>query len=406
MLMLHRPPRDDAPPDVLPADAAKRTIPDFAVFAAVVALCAGAVAFLVHAEDQRVVLSALAACGLAWYAAARFRVIAAVERGAGAHPWPARLVLLGACAAVLVVLREDNFGLLMLATVLIYATVCLGLTIQLGYAGLTNFCAAAFLGCGGYTAAALGRSEGLALPDLAVILLGGGIAVAIGSLLVLPLLRTRGHYAALTTLAFGVMFNVFLDANELLGGPQGLKLAPITLFGWDFSQDITLFGLTFSFYASYVLLCLGLTAFALALAGLLDRSWIGIRLDAVRLDEVAAQVFGLRIARWKILAFTLGNGLAGMAGVIYAKMTGFIAPNNFTLGDSLMMVSIVILGGIGNRWGVLPAALIVVLLPEKLQFIQEYRLLLFAVLVILVLVLSPAGLLPRRTRTLTAGRRA
>lgn len=406
MLMLHRPPRDDAPPDVLPAAAAKRTIPDFAIFAAVVALCAAAVAFLVHAEDQRVVLSALAACGLAWYAAARFRVIAAVERGAGAHPWPARLMLLGACAAVLVVLREDNFGLLMLATVLIYATVCLGLTIQLGYAGLTNFCAAAFLGCGGYTAAALGRSEGFALPDLAVILLGGGVAVAIGSLLVLPLLRTRGHYAALTTLAFGVMFNVFLDANELLGGPQGLKLTPISLFGWDFSQDITLFGLTFSFYASYVLLCLGLTAFALALAGLLDRSWIGIRLDAVRLDEVAAQVFGLRIARWKILAFTLGNGLAGMAGVIYAKMTGFIAPNNFTLGDSLMMVSIVILGGIGNRWGVLPAALIVVLLPEKLQFIQEYRLLLFAVLVILVLVLSPAGLLPRRTRTLTAGRRA
>ena len=239
-----------------------------------------------------------------------------------------------------------------------------------------------------------------------MILLGGGVAVAIGSLLVLPLLRTRGHYAALTTLAFGVMFNVFLDANELLGGPQGLKLAPIDLFGWDFSADVVVLGTEFSFYANYALLCLALLGLAMCLAGLLDRSWIGIRLDAVRLDEVAAQVFGLRIARWKILAFTLGNALAGMAGALYAKMIGFIAPSNFTLGDSLTMVSIVILGGIGNRWGVLPAALIVVLLPEKLQFIQEYRLLLFAVLVILVLVLSPGGLLPRRTRTLVPGRSA
>ena len=408
MLMRHRPTQDEVSRDAttLEAGVRARRASDFAVFAVVVAACAGAVAFLVHAEDQRVVLSALVACGIAWFAAARCRVIAAVERGASGHPWPARLVLVAACLAAIVVLREDNFGLLMLATVLIYATVCLGLTIQLGYAGLSNFCAAAFLGCGGYTAAALGRAEGIAIPDLVVIFLGGGVAVAIGSLLVLPLLRTRGHYAALTTLAFGVMFNVFLDANEVLGGPQGLKLAPITVFGWDFSNDVDLFGMTFSFYANYVVLCLALTAVALALVGLLDRSWIGIRLDAVRLDEVAAQVFGLRIARWKILAFTLGNVLAGMAGAIYAKMTGFIAPNNFTLGDSLMMVSIVILGGIGNRWGVLPAALIVVLLPEKLQFIQEYRLLLFAVLVILVLVLSPGGLLPRRTRTLVAGRRA
>ncbi|MEH3143895.1 MAG: branched-chain amino acid ABC transporter permease [Methylobacterium frigidaeris] len=399
---MSQPPASAALPAVR-SGAPARSLPDFAIFAAVVALSAGAVAFLVHAEDQRVILAALLGLGLAWAAAARLRVIAAVERGSAAHPWPARMVMAGACAAVLVVLRQDNFGLLMLATVLIYATTCLGLTIQLGYAGLSNFAAAAFVGCGGYTAAAFGRIEGLALPDAAVILLGGVTAVAVGSALILPVLRTRGHYAALTTLAFGVMFNVFLDANELLGGPQGLKLAPINLFGWDFSQDPVLFGVEFSFYANYALLCLALTAGALVLAGLLDRSWMGIRLDAVRLDEVAAQVFGLRVARWKILAFTLGNALAGMAGAVYAKMTGFIAPNNFTLGDSLMMVSIVILGGIGNRWGVLPAALIVVLLPEKLQFIQEYRLLLFAVLVILVLVLSPGGLLPRRTRTLAGG---
>ena len=93
---------------------------------------------------------------------------------------------------------------------------------------------------------------------------------------------------------------------------------------------------------------------------MLDKSWIGVWLDVVRLDETAASVFGLKIGYWKILAFTLGNFLAGLMGAVYAKMTGFIAPANFTFGDSLVMVSIVILGGIGNRWGVLPAALIVV----------------------------------------------
>jgi ABC-type branched-subunit amino acid transport system permease subunit len=231
-----------------------------------------------------------------------------------------------------------------------------------------------------------------------VLICGGLVAVAVGSLLLLPVLRTRGHYEALITLAFGVMFNVFLDASDSLGGPQGLKVAGINLFGWDFSNDLHLFGYEFSFYVNYVLLTGGVAGLAMVLAVLLDRSWIGIWLDTVRLDETASMVFGLSIGRWKILAFTIGNFLAGIAGAVYAKMAGFIAPNNFTLGDSLVIVSIVILGGIGNRWGVLPAALIVILLPEKLQFIQEYRLLIYALVVILILVARPSGLLERRTR--------
>ena len=139
------------------------------------------------------------------------------------------------------------------------------------------------------------------------------------------------------------------------------------------------------------------------LASRLDRSWLGIWLDSVRLDETASAVFGVNIGRWKILAFTAGNFLAGLAGATYAKMMGFIAPNNFTLADSLMLVSAVILGGIGNRWGALPATAILVLLPEKLQFIQEYRLLLFAIVVVVILMASPAGLVPRRIRRLDSG---
>jgi ABC-type branched-subunit amino acid transport system permease subunit len=236
------------------------------------------------------------------------------------------------------------------------------------------------------------------------VLIGGGIAaVIVGSLLLLPVLRTRGHYAALTTLAFGIMFAVFLDATPMLGGPQGLKLSSINLFGWDFNNDIRLGRFVISFYANYVLLALAIFALAIFIASRLDRSWLGIWLDTVRLDETASAVFGINIGYWKILAFTAGNFLAGVAGATYAKMLGFIAPNNFTLADSLMLVSAVILGGIGNRWGALPATAILVLLPEKLQFIQEYRLLLFAVLVVVILMASPAGLVPRRTRRLDPG---
>jgi ABC-type branched-subunit amino acid transport system permease subunit len=197
------------------------------------------------------------------------------------------------------------------------------------------------------------------------------------------------------------MFTVFLEANDALGGPQGLKVPGITLFGWDFSNDLVVLGVDISFYDNYVVLTFLLAAAAFAVAGLLDRSFIGVWLDTVRLDETAASVFGLNIAWWKVLAFTIGNFFAGVAGAVYAKMTGFIAPSNFTLADSLVMVSVVILGGIGSRWGVIPAATIMILLPEKLQFIQEYRLLLYAILVIVILVARPGGLVPRRMRRLS-----
>ena len=380
--------------DVIPAGQKAALWP----LVSVVAFSAAALTILVLIENQKLLGLTLALIAAAYFMTARLGGIAAIEASTSAHPWTLRILTVAASAAVLFVLREDDFGLLMIATVLIYVTVCIGLTIQMGYAGLTNFAAAAFVGTGGYTAALLGHSG--VVPDAIVLTCGGLAAVAVGSLLLLPVLRTRGHYAALTTLAFGVMFNIFLDANELLGGPQGLKIPGINLLGWNFSNDLNIFSLTFGFYANYVILTGILAAAAMAMAGLLDRSWLGVWLDVVRLDETAAAVFGLKISYWKILAFTLGNFLAGLMGAVYAKMAGFIAPNNFTFSDSLVMVSIVILGGIGNRWGVLPAALIVVLLPEKLQFIQEYRLLLYAVLVIAILIGWPDGLVPRRVRSL------
>jgi ABC-type branched-subunit amino acid transport system permease subunit len=379
--------------------SAQRAAPWPAIIAAFV--FAGMLAAVAAIDNQRLVIALLCVFAVVWMAAMRLGVLARVERSAGQYPHALRGAILLAALAAVALLHEDNFGLLMIATVLLYATCCIGLTIQLGYAGLSNFGAAGFVGTGAYAAAVFNWLPWL--PDPLVLVGAGLITVIVGSLLLLPVLRTRGHYAALTTLAFGIMFGVFVDATPVLGGPQGLKLAGITLLGWDFSNDIRVANFVISFYANYVLLALAIFALAIFIASRLDRSWLGIWLDSVRLDETASAVFGVNIGWWKILAFTAGNFLAGLAGATYAKMMGFIAPNNFTLADSLMLVSAVILGGIGNRWGSLPATAILVLLPEKLQFIQEYRLLLFAIVVVVILMASPAGLVPRRIRRLEPG---
>jgi ABC-type branched-subunit amino acid transport system permease subunit len=305
-----------------------------------------------------------------------------------------------AVAAVLSVagaLHESHFALLMLATVALYATACLGLTIQFGYAGIANFAGAAFFGIGCYSAAILATRT--ALPHLLVVFAGGAIAALIGSMLILPILRTRGHYAALITIAFGILFKTFLEVNDTLGGPQGLKVPGLTILGWSFNDPVRIGeGFETSFYLNYVVLAVLLAVSAYVVVKRIERSWIGLSFDAVRLDETAAAVCAIDIARWKILAFVFGNFLAGMAGAVYAMMSGFIAPNNFTFGDSLILVSIVILGGLGNPLGVIVAALLLLVLPEKLQVIQEYRFLLYALLVILILLFRPQGLLPRRLR--------
>ena len=369
----------------------------------VTALSAALFVFLfLYLEQQWEI--ALLAVGLVavLFGSVRAGLMARVEAAASDHPRTTIMVNVFAALLVIVLLRGEHFALLMLATVFLYVTICLGLTLQFGYAGIVNFAGIAFFGIGAYTTAVLTAHS--PVPHLVVIIISGLVAGLIGSLLILPMLRTRGHYAALVTIAFGILFRTFLEVNDVLGGPQGLKVSGMQLFGWSLNDNISLGPLgTVSFYASYAIVALLLAAAAYTLIKRLERSWIGLNLDAVRTDETAAASFGIELPRWKIFAFTAGNCLAGVAGGVYAMMSGFIAPASFNFGDSLLLVSIILLGGSGNPLGVLPAALLVVVLPEKLQIIQEYRLLLFAVLVILILRFRPDGLLPRKMREYYAG---
>lgn len=309
-----------------------------------------------------------------------------------------------AIAAAIVVagyFREDHFVLLLLCTVLLYTVATLGLNVQFGYAGVLNFAGASFFGIGAYTAAVLNQHT--AIPHLIVLLLGGLMAALIGCLLLWPVLRTRGHYAAVITIAFALLFKTFLEVNDVLGGPQGLQVRSMNVLGWSFNNNIEIGGLRLSFYTNYFATSLLILIGAFVLVRRLERSWIGLNLDALRLDETAAGCFGLNIVRWKVTAFLLGNFLIGIAGTLQGMVVGFVQPNSYTFADSLIFVSILLLGGIGNPWGVAVATVIVVIVPEKLQVIQEYRFLLYAALVMMVLLFRPEGLLPRPVRNYFSG---
>ena len=356
---------------------------------------------LLRAESQAEIALLIGLAIALGVVALRTRWLSPLARTLGAREGLSQgLALVGALLLALL-LREDDFALLLLVRVLIITVACLGLNVQFGYAGVVNFAGASFFGVGGYTAAVLSRVAGL--PDLVILLAGGAAAALSGTALLLPILRTRGHYAALITIAFALLFRTFLEVNDSLGGPQGLKLPELVVGPFHFNDPVALGPLEGSFYLRYVLLALVLLALAFALVQRLERSFIGITLDAIRLDETASASFGLDIARWKIAAFTLGNFVTGVAGALSAFLIGFIAPNNYTFAESLIFVSILLLGGMGNPWGVALATAIVIVLPEKLQVIQEYRFLLFSGFVVLVLLFRPVGLVPRPLRRL-AGR--
>lgn len=362
---------------------------------AVAAITAYAIGFL-HAESEGTVAGLIVLAAAVVIGGQRVGVLTGVRTAFREQEQAMHAAMLLGALAVGWVFREDHFAILMLTTALLYMTACFGLNVQLGYTGILNFAGASFLGVGAYTAAVLGANT--AIPPILILPLGGVAAAVVGSILILPVLRTRGHYAAVVTIAFAVLFKTFLEVNPALGGPQGLMVPQMSLFGWGFNTNIEIGAFFGSFYLNYYLLALAMMVAAFSLSRRVERSWVGLNMDAVRIDELAASCFGINPARWKITAFMLGNFMIGVAGALLGMMLGFIAPTNFTFADSLILLSIVLLGGMGSVWGIALASVMLVILPEKLQMIQEYRFLIFAALVILVLRFRPNGLLPRGDR--------
>ena len=289
---------------------------------------------------------------------------------------------------------------------MIYVMLGLGLNIVVGFAGLLDLGFVGFYAVGAYTYALLfhwaGWSFWEALP------LAGAVAACFGFVLGFPVLRLRGDYLAIVTLGFGEIIRLLLiNLTSFTGGPDGISGIPKpTVFGLELTRTPSseggttfhqFFGLEFQ--SLHMVIALYLMALALALVTLwissrLIRMPIGRAWEALREDEIASRSLGLHPMKIKLSAFTLGAMFAGLGGAFFAARQGIVNPESFTFIESALILAIVVLGGMGSQLGVIIAAIVLTVLPELARGFAEYRMLIFGLVMVLMMIWRPQGLLP------------
>jgi branched-chain amino acid transport system permease protein len=298
--------------------------------------------------------------------------------------------------------RITNFAIL-------YVLLALGLNIVVGFAGLLDLGYIAFYAVGAYVYALLASPQfGLHLPFWVILPIGAAVAALFGVLLGAPTLKLRGDYLAIVTLGFGEIVRIFLNnlsrPVNITNGPQGITgIDPFNLGGFRFDSPIKYY---------YVLLAVALAIIVINLR--LQNSRIGRAWEAIREDETAARAMGIDTRNLKLLAFAMGASFGGIAGGMFSAIQAFISPESFVLVESIMVISMVVLGGMGNVWGVILGALLLSFVPEILRWtvtpVQEalfgrmivepevIRMLLFGLALVLIMLYRPAGLLPSAVR--------
>lgn len=358
---------------------------------------AAAILFL-RSDDTAVLLLCLAGAVLAILALSRpSRVAAFVQASFRAQKWLAIGWAFLLAAAVPVLLRDSSYLLHLLILAQLYAVLAMALNFQLGSANIVNFATAASYGIGAYTSALLAVHFGLSF--WLSILAAAFMATLFGFLLGLPCMRTRDYYLALVTIAFGIVVHQLLNNFEWTGGPNGIvNIPPPELFGHSFRSPIEIAGLSLPPQANFYFLALALVGLTLLTARRLHHSRIGLAWNAIRADELAARCQGIDVTKYKVLAFCVDAFLSALAGTIYAHYVSYISPDNFTFLVSVTIVTMVIVGGMDNVYGVLVGAVLLSVLPEKFRAFEDYRLLMYGLIVILMLLFRPQGLFPRGLR--------
>ena len=287
-----------------------------------------------------------------------------------------------------VVQMAGNAWVRIIDIALLYVLLALGLNIVVGYAGLLDLGYVAFYAVGAYMLGLLASPQltetfpaiaaafpnGLHAPWWIVIPLGALVAGLAGVLLGTPTLKLRGDYLAIVTLGFGEIVRVFLNNLDapvnVTNGPKGITgIDEISIFGVDLGKTQHLFGLEMPKVTNYYFLFLVLVVFAVVICHRLERSRIGRAWMAIREDEIAAKAMGINTRNLKLLAFGMGATFGGVSGTMFASFQGFISPESFSLQESVMIVAMVVLGGIGHLPGVIVGALLLSALPEVLRYV-------------------------------------
>jgi len=303
---------------------------------------------------------------------------------------------------------------------ILFVFLSLGLNIVVGFAGLLDLGYIAFYAVGAYVYALLASPHfNIHWPFWAILPIGAAVAALFGVLIGAPTLKLRGDYLAIVTLGFGEIVRIFLNnlshPVNITNGPQGIaRIDPFRVDGVDFSKSDSFLGLTFSGPIKYYYLLLLVLLAVIFINVRLQDSRIGRAWEAVREDEVAARAMGIDTRNIKLLAFAMGASFGGIAGGMFSAIQGFISPESFVLVESIMVVSMVVLGGMGNIWGVILGAVLLSFVPEILRFTVEpvqmrlfgrmliepevIRMLIFGFALVLVMAFRPGGLWPSAVR--------
>lgn len=313
------------------------------------------------------------------------------------------------------------------ALALLYVLLALGLNIVVGYAGLLDLGYVAFYAVGAYMYALLASPHlsenfewiaaafpnGLHMPFWIVVPLAALLAAMAGVLLGTPVLKLRGDYLAIVTLGFGEIIRVFMNNMEhplnITNGPRGLdRIDSMSVLGFDLGKSHEILGATIPSVTMYYWTFLGLVIASVVVCFRLERSRIGRAWMAIREDEIAAKAMGINTRNMKLLAFGMGATFGGISGAMFASFQGFISPESFSLQESIIIVAMIVLGGLGHLPGVILGAFVLALLPEVLRYVAGdvqnltggridasiLRQLLVALAMIGVMLLRPRGLWP------------
>ena len=314
-----------------------------------------------------------------------------------------------------------------MALAMLYVLLALGLNLVVGYAGLLDLGYVAFYAVGAYMYALLASPQltenfpwiaamfphGLHTPIWAVVPLAALLAAGFGVLLGTPVLKLRGDYLAIVTLGFGEIIRVFLNNLEqpinITNGPRGLdRIDSMNLFGFDFGKAKHIGDFTIPSVTLYYYLFLILVVFSVVICYRLERSRIGRAWMAIREDEIAAKAMGINTRNMKLLAFGMGATFGGVSGSMFAAFQDFVSPESFSLAESVMIVAMIVLGGLGHIPGVILGAVMLSALPEVLRYVAGplqqitggrldasiLRQLLIALAMISIMLIRPRGLWP------------
>jgi branched-chain amino acid transport system permease protein len=317
----------------------------------------------------------------------RAGVLGTIEDRLRRAPWWAWLVLFVAAFALMPAVAHSTYVHRVAFDTVLFMLLALGLNVVVGWGGMLDLGFVAFYGIGAYSYAILASGFfGIHIGFLVVVLIGAGLAAFAGILLGLPVLKLRGDYLAIVTLGFGEIVRILLNNfGALTNGPQGITgIDRAVIFGFQIWTPLHFFYLLSGLSVAVIWVC-----------HRLERSILGLAWRSVRADQDAAAGLGIDTVRVKLIAFAVSAGLAGATGVVFAAYQRFVSPESFQLWESIIVMMIIVIGGVGNIVGVIVGAAILIIVPEFFREYYNYRMLLDGLLLISLVILRPEGIVPR-----------